>query len=76
MQGDIETLINAAVSEPLESSGAMCDAAGTKITAVVPNAEEPLLPFGVSTCSQDGIRKGNNSSILMNIANGLCGDMR
>ncbi len=78
LSGDIEGEIRLAASEALTDSGTMCDAPGTRIVAHLPtNSEEGgLLLFGESTCSQDGERRGEHSTPLVNLTNGLCGSLR
>lgn len=78
LSGDIENEIRLAAAEELVDAGTLCDAPGTRITAHLPTDANQggLLLFGQSTCSQDGERRGEHSTPLVNLTNGLCGSLR
>lgn len=78
LAGDIEAEIRLAAAEELSGDGTLCDAPGTRITAHLPTDgdEGGLLLYGQSTCSQDGVRRGEHSTPLVNLVNGLCGSLR
>lgn len=78
LTGEIETEIRLAAAESLTDEGTLCDAPGTRITANIStdDGQNALLLYGQSTCSQDGERKGEHSTPLINLTNGLCGSLR
>jgi hypothetical protein len=74
LTGDIESEIRLAAAESLTDSGTLCDLPGTSITAHLPTDgdQDGLLLYGQSTCFQDGERRGEHSTPLINLTNGLC----
>ena len=73
--GAVADLVAKARLETFEAEPTICD--GPQVSIQVPRqlSGDEYLIFGSSTCNVDGKRKGEASTVLINIVNALCGEM-
>ncbi len=75
LNGDVAQLIRKSSQENFESAPTLCDAPAVRVIASNESAGVEFLLYGHSTCSQDGARNGEASTVLKNLVNALCGEM-
>lgn len=75
--GDLAAMIGRASAEKFEPAPTLCDAPGLSIEAHPRGqaADNALLLEARHSCSQDGLRTGENTTVLIHVANSLCGSM-